>query len=161
MRLYHYSREKLNFDSEFSYPSLLFPSFLCGIAKPAGFWVSPDVKEDWPAFANTTEAMHKRFKPRFRYKTRIHLRDGHNVLIIRNNRQFLELEEKFTDRVEGPFTRFLNIEKLRKQYDGLIITKYFWEFRMTSDWYYTWDCASGCIWNLDVIKAGRSIRYAL
>ena len=42
------------------------------------------------------------------------------------------------------------------QYAGVIIAPYQWERRLdgdASDWYYGWDCASGCIWNADAIAS--------
>lgn len=39
-------------------------------------------------------------------------------------------------------------ERLSRQYDGIEIAPYLWERRLSVDmrWYYSWDCASGCIW---------------
>jgi hypothetical protein len=39
--------------------------------------------------------------------------------------------------------------RVAEQYDGIIITPYIYERRLTeyTTWYYSWDCASGCIWN--------------
>ena len=48
-------------------------------------------------------------------------------------------------------------EKVAAKYDGLIITPYIWQRRMELNWYYTWDCASGCIWNVRAIKDIRLI----
>jgi hypothetical protein len=44
-------------------------------------------------------------------------------------------------------------DRLRERYQGLIVTPYIWERRLTMGngpdamWYYFWDCASGCIWD--------------
>jgi len=40
---------------------------------------------------------------------------------------------------------------LKQKYDGLIIAPYQWERRLDLMWYYSWDCASGVIWNLDAV----------
>lgn len=37
------------------------------------------------------------------------------------------------------------------RWDGIIIAPYQWTRRYDLAWYYGWDCASGCIWNLDAI----------
>lgn len=44
---------------------------------------------------------------------------------------------------------------LSKNYAGLEIAPYFYEKRLSSFWYYGWDCASGCIWNKSAIKQIR------
>jgi len=36
-----------------------------------------------------------------------------------------------------------------KEYDGIEIAPYQWDARLSLIWYYGWDVASGCIWNLD------------
>ena len=46
---------------------------------------------------------------------------------------------------------------LDRRVDGIIIAPYQWYCRMTVDWYYTWDCASGCIWNLDAIESVNAV----
>lgn len=40
-----------------------------------------------------------------------------------------------------------------KVYQGIVIAPYLWERRLDPDtfWYYGWDCASGCIWDLTAI----------
>src|SRR5882724_6467571 len=41
--------------------------------------------------------------------------------------------------------------RLAQKYDGLMISPYQWSRRLMrgnrTDWYYSWDCDSGCIWN--------------
>lgn len=45
------------------------------------------------------------------------------------------------------------------EYAGIEINPYIWECRLhiRTSWYYGWDCASGCIWNPDIILATREI----
>ncbi|QBI98814.1 hypothetical protein SEA_BOBBY_184 [Mycobacterium phage Bobby] len=43
--------------------------------------------------------------------------------------------------------------KVAADYGGIIIAPYQWSRRMDPHWYYTWDCASGCIWNLEAIES--------
>ena len=44
--------------------------------------------------------------------------------------------------------------RVAKKYQGIIITPYIWERRLTTTctWYYGWDVASGCIWDNKAIK---------
>jgi hypothetical protein len=40
--------------------------------------------------------------------------------------------------------------RVAAEHDGILIAPYCWSRRLTPEtfWYYGWDCASGCIWNL-------------
>ena len=40
-----------------------------------------------------------------------------------------------------------------RDFDGLVIAPYVWSRRLhpASHWYYGWDCASGCIWDAEVV----------
>ena len=38
-------------------------------------------------------------------------------------------------------------------YQGILIEPYQWTCRYDMDFYYCWDCASGCIWDLAAIKS--------
>jgi hypothetical protein len=66
--------------------------------------------------------------------------------------------------------RRIDWPKVSERYDGVVIAPYVWSLRMgdyemiegrmrktpdsaISDWYYPWDCASGCIWKASAIKA--------
>ena len=43
---------------------------------------------------------------------------------------------------------------LATQYQGLIIAPYLWDLRLFGPaWYYGWDCASGCIWDLTAVES--------
>lgn len=39
------------------------------------------------------------------------------------------------------------------RYDGIVVAPYVWARRLDGDagWYYGWDCASGCVWNTDIL----------
>jgi hypothetical protein len=50
------------------------------------------------------------------------------------------------------FTSFyIDWEMVCGEYDGIIISPFCWERRLEVMWYYTWDCASGCVWNLSAV----------
>lgn len=44
-------------------------------------------------------------------------------------------------------------DKVAETYQGILIPNYIWEKRMNPFWYYSWDCASGCIWDVDAIES--------
>ena len=48
----------------------------------------------------------------------------------------------------------INWEPLSERFAGIAIAPYQWQRRLDGEttWYYTWDAASACIWDLSVIK---------
>lgn len=44
--------------------------------------------------------------------------------------------------------------KLAAEFSGILIAPYIWERRLHphTSWYYGWDCASACIWDLSVLR---------
>lgn len=47
-----------------------------------------------------------------------------------------------------------------REWHGLLITPYLWSERLDVDWYYGWDCASGCVWHADAIASIRPLSGA-
>ena len=50
--------------------------------------------------------------------------------------------------------------EVASKYDGIIISPYQWSLRLDMEmmWYYGWDCASGCIWNISAIKELKEVQ---
>lgn len=71
-----------------------------------------------------------------------------------------ELSIDLFHKVYGEEDRSFGVRwsRLQDHVDGIVISPYQWGKRMDRDklWYYTWDCASGCIWNPEIIE---SVRY--
>lgn len=45
-------------------------------------------------------------------------------------------------------------KEIAKQYDAIIIAPYIYQRRLAGPmWYYTWDVASGCVWNAGAIES--------
>jgi hypothetical protein len=51
-------------------------------------------------------------------------------------------------------TYYIDWQKVALKYDGIEINPYIWSCRFNdkTSWYYSWDCASGCIWNAQSLK---------
>ena len=76
--------------------------------------------------------------------------DG-KVLKISDDAGFEELEAGFG--IQSPFGRLIDWELIQKEgYGGIEICPYNWQRRMSSNWYYGWDVASGCIWDSSSIQ---------
>jgi len=87
------------------------------------------------------------------------------ILTITNEEQFKRFEREYWGRApwqgrggwtetgppDGQYER-IEWDVLVGQYDGIEICPYLKEFRnSTSRWYYTWDVASGCIWDSNAL----------
>lgn len=155
MKLVHYSAEPLG---ELRVVEQAGDTF-----KPRGLWVSDDDCEDnWRAWC---EGENFRLEA-LTHRTEIELKPGANVLVLETAFQIDEFTDKW--HVAPPFPAsgfhsrmFIDWTGLRAHYAGMIVTPYIWSRRLsmgdTPDamWYYSWDCASGCIWNPDAIQNTR------
>jgi len=122
--------------------------------KPMGFWVSVPGEDDWPSYCRD-------WRPdRLAHEYEVTLRDDANLLMIETARALRLFGAEY--RVEYPVTHlspssyYIDWARVREEgYDGIVIAPYQWECRLDSatDWYYAWDVASGCIWNLEAIAS--------
>jgi hypothetical protein len=118
--------------------------------KPRGLWVSDDgCKDNWQAWCLAEEFLLGNL-------THIHaveVAESARLLILSSGKEL----ERFTQTFGRPGKNendifLIDWDQVRAQYDGLIITPYIWEKRLDLLWYYGWDCASGCLWNPDVVS---------
>jgi len=141
LNLTHYTNEPLDLEYDRVYEQS------ARNMKPVGLWVSVDGEMDWVQWCigeefNTTSLAHR---------TPMRLAPGHNVLVLTKPEEL----DAFTNKYGGTLSRdFLYIDwpQVAQDYDGLIIAPYQWERRYDLSWYYGWDCASGCVWNLTAIS---------
>lgn len=111
-------------------------------AKPRGTWVS--VNESWKRWC-TAEAF-RQDSLTYRYFVRIH--PAATILRLGSAHDLDRFTTEFSADV-GYGYKGIDWQLVYMAWDGIIITPYIWPRRLTLDWYYTWDCASGCIWNFD------------
>lgn len=141
--------------------------------KPRGLWVSVEGEYDWLEWCMNEEFNLGGFK----YVYEVKLKETANILYLRSAEDI----DSFTDKyitLGGPpgFVEKLieagippmesaaakiDWNKVIKEYDGIVITPYCWERRMArhTTWYYGWDCASGCIWNINALDRARRVFY--
>lgn len=154
MRLLHHSHRPIKELRHVSYVQHLGTA---NPGKPNGFWVSVEGDDDWASWC-TNEA------PSFlgTYTYEIELHDGADILRIETvnqldqfHRVFAELPEYRRHWPKEIQSKDINWDRVAAVHAGVIIAPYQWERRLHREtgWYYGWDCASGCIWNLDVIKS--------
>jgi hypothetical protein len=124
--------------------------------KPCGTWITDDSEHCWREWCTAENFIREKIT----HKHRVIL-DETNILFLRCAYDLDDFTRDFgVDIWWGPdghprkhMNRCIEWEKVSGVYDGIIITPYIWERRMDLNWYYTWDCASGCIWNVRAIKA--------
>lgn len=91
------------------------------------------------------------------YETKFIVEDDTHFLVIDTVEKLL----KFTDKYKLPFgidtinsSMFLDWLRVRNEYTGILITPYQYSLRLhtSTAWYYGWDCASACVWDLSILK---------
>ena len=156
MKLVHYSAAPAG-------PLRVMPQEANGnpnLFKPRGFWVSDDACEDnWRAWCERES-----FRPEsLLCASDVELAPGANILLIRTAADIDRFTREWCIRPypEIQSNIFVNWRGVRERYQGMIVTPYIWSRRLcmgdTPDamWYYTWDCASGCIWDPAAIASVR------
>lgn len=150
--LMHYASSPITFDPSREYRQNKPRCF----GKPEGLWVSVLGEDDWPtwcesegSFTNTLAAAHQvTLRPDAairRISTPAGIDSFHETYAIHTDFEF---------RYGVGHHRWpIDWARVVTEYDGIIIAPYQYSRRFSPDWYYGWDCASGCIWNLDAIVA--------
>lgn len=139
--LIHYSKSRL---------SLLEPVIQSHAPhhKPLGLWVSVD--EAWKEWCESEEFHLEGLK----YETEIVLNEDAKILYLTDAQDV----DSFTDKYGANLTSeiyWINWDKVaREGYQGIIINPYLGSrrYKLKTSWYYGWDCASGCIWDIAAIK---------
>jgi hypothetical protein len=137
-------------------------------AKPLGVWVSVegDSSEDnisWKEWCISENFQLEHFK----HSYEVILKDDANVLHLKTSDEIFEFTKKYPLPLEKGWyswrskdTYQIDWVKVAEKYQGIIIAPYQWDCRLSIDcsWYYGWDCASGCIWDLDCIKEFKEVK---
>lgn len=124
--------------------------------KPNGLWVSVEGFEEDINWKDWCEAEEFRLE-HLKYAYEIILKPDHNLLILTSPAQLQEFTENYKGELI-PGLRSIDIIQwglVAQKYTGILIAPYQWSCRFEPGlfWYYGWDCASGCIWDLRVIKS--------
>lgn len=155
MRLMHYQAEPIAFDHERIYQQ---DEDRSTFTKPVGFWVSVQGEDDWPSWCRAEEWGTDSLV----HAHEVRLSAAANIRVVSSVEEIDQFDDEYaipTERqsLRGVDRAFWGIDwpAVVRRYDGIIIAPYLWERRLGSkcDWYYTWDCASGCIWNLAAIES--------
>lgn len=143
MRLLHYSREPL-----ITVRSVDQTGKGAGVYKPRGLWVSVEGDDDWPTWCQAEDFG----LDRMAWVTEIDV-DLSRVLVLDTERAVRDFADAY-----GSFNRYsirvIDWSSVASACGGLVIAPYQWGLRLAEDfdWYYGWDCASGCIWDASAVR---------
>ena len=144
MRFEHYSSAAVEFDPDFDYSE-----YVKRRDKPTGFWVSVAGEDDWPSWCRSEEF--RDIDNSVRHD--VILSPSANLLVLDTTTSMREFDAEYgvLDSIEYRGYA-IDWPRLYGEYDGIVIAPYQWSERHGDlGWYYTWDCASGCVWNLHAI----------
>lgn len=132
--------------------------------KPVGLWISDeDAKMSWSEWCKS-EGFRDIDK---QYAYEIKLKSEANILYLETALDIYDFTLKYAykdskiNNLGGrSYVHEIDWPRVEKEYQGIIITPYQWECRMPPQtmWYYSWDCASGCIWDVEAIQSFEQIR---
>lgn len=115
--------------------------------KPNGLWVS--VGDDWDRWCRGEDLTWTVDVP-------VHsvtlTDDAADHLLILNSESAVR-DMPTVQAHRGLRCEYIDWPTLASQYGGIVIAPYQWGARLDVMWYYGWDCASGCIWDLALIAS--------
>lgn len=145
MRLVHFSAEPLG--ALRTVVAKMEPSF-----KPHGLWLSDeDDEQSWSAWCTAEEFGLGTITTEF------DLVPNHNVLHLASADDLLDFTADYGSGSNVHKFDYIDWQRVADKYQGLLITPYVWSCRYDLMWYYGWDCASACVW--DVSALARSVRW--
>lgn len=123
--------------------------------KPNGFWVSVDGNGDgWADWCRSDGWGIERLT----HTHDVELQANANILCLCNAGDIDAFTEEYKSLIapNGP-VYLIDWKRVATQYQGIIITPYVWSRRLDhqAQWYYGWDCASGCIWDAGAVASVR------
>jgi len=150
MTLRHYAAAPVTFEDDLTYEQREPSRY----GKPHGFWVSVQGEDDWPSWCTNEGLEH--WVP---FEHAVELASGAKLLILDTAESLKDFTRSYA--IERPWSYedrhyvdyCIDWARLAFEYSGIIIAPYQWSQRLDLEWYYGWDCASGCIWDLTAIAS--------
>lgn len=157
MNLSHFSPRNIDFNFSRKYD---LAAHARGTFKPHGLWLSDESGEEgwhnWCKDANFYIDSLK-YELNFFLDTSdcVHLKTFNEIIAfndkyITNFKDYGFRNKKTIDLPEMPKT--IDWPRVKKEHKGILITPYCYSARFNYMWYYGWDCASACIWDLSALK---------
>lgn len=140
MILSHFTNKKFIFNPQQEY-HLTF-----NYDKPHGLWLSNEQDLGWRQWCRTQNWNKTNLRCHAKFKC-----DLTNWLVLASTEELLAFTQKY-QLCENDTSR-LNWIQVQQDYQGILISPYQWACRLNKKcrWYYGWDCASACVWDLSTI----------
>lgn len=154
LTLSHFTENPFVLDPEMKYKNKKIDSF-----KPVGFWLSDESNYGWSEWCRRSDFAVETLANRTDF-----ICDTSTWLTLKDSSQLNAFTEKYgkslrDDRPTGLPSiwtfDYIEWEKVQTLYGGILITPYSFEARLNLMWYYGWDCASACVWDLTTITQVR------
>ncbi|TXH44220.1 MAG: hypothetical protein E6Q97_33060 [Desulfurellales bacterium] len=129
--------------------------------KPDGLWLSDEsAEESWSWWCQVNNFRLHTFRIRTDFEVNMD-----NVLHIKNQAELLSFSHQYGRTTYGLWAQHAIVwEHVARDYKGILITPYLWECRDiggSSTWYYSWDCASGCFWDVSCLTIQKELTDAM
>ena len=122
--------------------------------KPNGLWLSVD--DDWRRWCDSEGMSYADAEPvPFNVETE-------RILWLTNVEEIDAFTLEFTEPQTDSYVVHIDWRRVSRQHAGIIIAPYQWQRRLdgrASSWYYPWDCASACVWDLSTltVRAAQAV----
>jgi hypothetical protein len=123
--------------------------------KPLGLWVSDDAEYGgeamgWPHWCEAEQFSVDRMEVR----SIVSLAAPGRLLWLGSVEEIDGFHAEFAEPMFRDY-RLIRWDRVAEVWAGIVITPYQWARRFDdkAKWYYSWDCASGCIWDASVIAS--------
>lgn len=158
MRFVHYSDDQdLSLDKLYSVNQFALSDKGVSYFKPLGLWFSDDDEsENWREWCEEEGLDPERLE--YAYQAEL---DLSKVLHIRTEKELRDFHRKYAEKVEVlSWSMLIDWQKVAQDYKGIIISPYQWDMRLDGEvrWYYGWDVACACIWDMSAIKSFEKIK---
>lgn len=149
MILSHFSKEPFEFDPKRKYSLEHKWAY-----KPKGLWLSHEDPQafGWREWCEGEEFGLERLKYRSDFEC-----DLTYWAVLRTSDEILSFSKEYG--MDDPSSavkifKMMDWPRVVKEFSGLLITPYNWSLRLhpATHWYYGWDCASACCWNLKTVR---------
>ncbi len=123
--------------------------------KPSGLWYSVEGNGD--GWSHWTAA--EQWRETSEQVGHVVDLDLSRVLVLGESSALLGFEKEYgrphstADRGSWEYIYRIDWTLVATRYAGIEIAPYQWQHRHDAMWYYGWDCASGCVWDVDAIRS--------